>query len=832
MHQKIKAILEPLKEKFQFTPKGYQSEQINKHFVSTFKDMANLRAWLPYRSFDDDNHILINKASRGFLLEVAPITGATEQTCEILASLFTDLLPEGTDIQFLLIGSHHIGAQLQRFVQARQGGEAIFQWLAQKRATWLSQGTLKPLFPNQNLILRNFQLILSVSLPEKHPDCTHHKLAQIRSRILTTLNSIQLQASPLPIDAFINLITQLTSPCSKITDNPCYWDSLNELANQMTNPAYEWLCYPDHLSCSNGSREAWDIICLQAGQYPKHWAQWQMADSIGHLFNSALQIPCPFLISFNIHINPRQGVERLALKAIDKEKDMRSTKAKLMPHLYREYQDHEFLRTRLSEGDRAVDSLYQIILYCPQGQSVDAERAVNDLYRSLGWKLTKTRYLQWVSWLSTLPMTFSEGLYDDFKRLKLLRTITGFNAANLAPIQGEFKGTSTPRMLFAGRRGQIASFDVFDQQEGNFNIAIAAKSGSGKSTLTQEIIVSLLGTGGQVWVIDAGRSYEKTCELIGGKFLCFDPSHPLCINPFTHISDFENEALPLLKPLFAAMVHPQGSASDEELSYLEQALKGAWEAKGNDASVSEVVAWLKAQQNPTCKQLITLLYSYTKAGMYGQYFEGQANINLNAPFVVLELQELKNKKDLQRVVLLVMMYHISQTMVKADRAKPKMCIVDEAWDLLNLDGAKEFIELLARTARKFKLSLVTITQSIADYYRSRAAQAAFENSDHKIILAQTPETISQVKKQQYLTIDDFTEKAFKSLRKTNDYAECVIQSPGHFSIQRIILDPFSRILYSSTGEEVKAVKALQAQGLSLKEAIEIMVKNKHDKSVI
>jgi len=144
-----------------------------------------------------------------------------------------------------------------------------------------------------------------------------------------------------------------------------------------------------------------------------------------------------------------------------------------------------------------------------------------------------------------------------------------------------------------------------------------------------------------------------------------------------------------------------------------------------------------------------------------------------------------------------------------------------------MDGAKEFIELLARTARKFKLSLVTITQSIADYYHSRAALAAFENSDHKIILAQSPETIAQLKDKQYLALDDYTEKVYKSLRKTDDYAECVIQGPDQFSIQRIVLDPFSRLLYSSKGEDVAAIKALQAKGVSLREAIEYLVENKY-----
>ena len=34
--------------------------------------------------------------------------------------------------------------------------------------------------------------------------------------------------------------------------------------------------------------------------------------------------------------------------------------------------------------------------------------------------------------------------------------------------------------------------------------------------LTQELMASLLGTGGRCWVIDSGRSYEHACRLFGG----------------------------------------------------------------------------------------------------------------------------------------------------------------------------------------------------------------------------------------------------------------------------------------------------------------------------
>jgi len=375
--------------------------------------------------------------------------------------------------------------------------------------------------------------------------------------------------------------------------------------------------------------------------------------------------------------------------------------------------------------------------------------------------------------------------------------------------------------------GQIATFNPFDNREGNYNIALAASSGKGKSALMQDYIVALIGAGGRAWVIDIGRSYESTCKLLNGLFIEFKTDTKISLNPFTFIKDF-NASLPMLKLLLSAMIHPKILASDDEIAYLEKAAKAAWESEGNSATITTVANWLNAQNDPTCKQIGHLLYSYTKEGVYASFFEGKSTLDLNNSFVVLELQELKAKKDLQRIVLLVLMYQISEAMYLGERFQQKSCIIDEAWDLLGTDneGSAQFIEAGFRTARKYNANFITIVQSINDYFKNNASIASFENSDIKIILGQTTEAIDQLKKSERLSLDAFTERLYKSLRKTDDYSECIIKTPSGTSVHRIIFDPFARILYSSKGDEVDAIKLLQAQGLSLIDAVETIVKRK------
>ena len=401
-------------------------------------------------------------------------------------------------------------------------------------------------------------------------------------------------------------------------------------------------------------------------------------------------------------------------------------------------------------------------------------------------------------------MMLTEGLFDDLRLFGRLRTLNAFAAANLLPLQGEWKGMQRPSLLLPGRRGQVAIWNPFDNPDGNFNVAIAAKSGSGKSVLTQEYIVALLGSGGRVWVIDVGRSYEKTCHMLGGEFIEFKTNSQISLNPFTFIQRFD-DSLEILKPLLAAMARPNGNVTDEEMTYLEKALKAAWTEQGNKASITTVAFWLSQQQNEICARLGHLLYTYTEDGMYGRYFEGDCTLNFDNPFVVLELEELKAKKDLQKIVLLVLMYQISERMYLGSRTQTKSCVIDEAWDLLDGDneGAAKFIETGYRRARRYNANFVTITQSINDYFKNATAIAAYENSDYNLILGQKTEAIDQLKASKRLNMDAYTERLFKELRKTDDYSECVIKSPQGLSLHRIIFDPYSRILYSSKAKNLK-----------------------------
>jgi len=782
---------------------------------------------LPYDSFDPETGIFHNRRSAGFVLESSLLTGANEEAVNILASTITESLPPGADIQFLLWGSNRIQPLLDSFRAHRSKKGDIYAWLASKRVEFLENATRQSASRQGSFLLRDFRLFISVSLPEETGGNLTETLVMAREDIVGSLKSIQMFTKTLNADDLINVLNDLLHPSEDIQPSELRWNPQDAIALQISDPEVALDIFPDRIcmdrfSESDKGQEKFEARVLTVREFPGQSAQWKMTDAIGQMFNTALQIPCSFALSFSIRLIENEKAQMIAqMHTIRKEKAAKSPLAKFMPRVTREYEDWKFTRERLADGDRLTKTFFCITLFSPSKTANQAERKLRDLYRANGWRLAKTVYLQLQSFLAMLPMIMSEGLFMDLKQLGRLHTMTAFNAVNFAPLQGEWKGTSTPGLLLPGRRGQVATWDPFDNQEGNYNIALAAAAGKGKSMLANEMMLPLLGAGDFVAVIDNGRSYEKTCRLLNGAYIEFNESTEIVLNPFTSIVDFDH-SLPLLKPLLAAMARPTSQSTDEELVWLEKAARAAYTQAGKLATISTVADWLAKEDSAVCQNIAHLLFPYTRDGMYARYFEGRANIDLSSQFIVLELQELKAKKDLERIVLLLLMYQLSERMYSGPREQRKLCLIDEAWDLFGGDnaGSARFIEQGFRTARKFNASFVTVVQSLNDYFKNQTTITCLENADVVIFLGQKPDTIDQIKKNERFQMDAWTERLFKSLKKTDDFSECIISTPSGLSVHRVLLDPYSRILYSSKAEEFAAVRGLQDQGHTLQDAIQ------------
>jgi len=238
---------------------------------------------------------------------------------------------------------------------------------------------------------------------------------------------------------------------------------------------------------------------------------------------------------------------------------------------------------------------------------------------------------------------------------------------------------------------------------------------------------------------------------------------------------------------------------------------------------TKIASFLLSHEDSRANDLGTRLFPYTKDGVYGKFFEGASTVNFTDTFVVVEFEELKERKDLQSVIIQMVIVNMSNVMFLGDRKTPFMMCFDEAWDMLRGNQTGVFIETLARRLRKYNGSLVVGTQSVNDFYATPGALAAFENSDWLCMLSQKPESISILKEKKRVAMTDAMEKDIRSVHtKAGEYAEVMINGPHGYAINRLVLDKFSQTLYSTTPKVYNAVQELVNGGYAMADAIEIV----------
>lgn len=776
-------------------------------FGELFKK-PGIEEYLPYGIFDSKHHLFFNDDSVGFVLEGIPFVGINPETQRQIMALFQYDLPAGASIQFHLRVLRDTDEYLDRWYEARSNAKPILQKMSYERKEFLKH----------HKKVRNFELVISVSFPLelfKKMD-----IKAFHNMVLSLKASLDGFGMPSRFMGANDLMRWGHKFWGRKLEYP--YDSMTPLAPQMMPHGIEVKVKPDCLEVDENKT----IQSFTVKKTANHWYLNAMNELIGDLLNDNLQIPGEFMFHYGVHIiNDTKTKVKIGQRqsVMDYQASVPNLR-KYIPSLDFQIAEWDFVRSKFDEGQRLVNTRFQVVLWSNNDdERIEQEAKLLNLFRNHRWHLEKDRFIELPSLLSTWPMTWGAGGFSDSKLFKKCKTTLSYEPANLLPILGEWKGTKTPSTLLVGRRGQLMSWHPFDNTHGNYNVCVVGRSGSGKSVFMQDMIMNMVGLGGRVRILDVGRSFEKTVKLLDGSFLEFSSKGSLSINPFTSMPESgpeSHDALAMLKSVLSLMAAPNLGTNDHENSLLEKALMLAWEDSGRDASITLVAKFLAKQKDPVATRLSEMLSPYTESGLYGRFFKGPANLDLSNPVLLIELEELKERKDLQSVVVQMLILQIMNEVYLGDRMTNTALVLDEAWDMLRGSQSGLFIETAARRLRKYGGSLITGTQSVNDFYATPGAQVAFENSDWMCLLSQKKESLDQLKKSGRLSMDGGLEEILRSLHtKQGEYSEIAIVGPSGYAIGRLMLDPFSSMLFSTKADEYAQIQKDLARGLSIEESI-------------
>ena len=815
-------------------------------------------SWLPYISYLDEEQLFVNRDGIGFMLEIMPQSGADDRMVEVLISLYANCPPD-TGIQFHLFGSPHIRPQLRHYANLRTEdsdqldkasawgrparNDNLYRKLARRRFEHLTNGAHHSLTQGFHYTVRDFRLVMSVTIQGDPEDWgLREQIVSLRDGMATTLRSASLPNRVCDAADLINWCSLFCNP-DRINSSHApdlHYDDGREIRDQIVDHDTIQDAEANGLQLwKEGGGPGLDVRFFSIKSFPERFGLWQMGSLIGDLMQPALQYNSPFLLTLGVHLlDPNATRTTVTANHVRATQNAGSKMAVVMPDVGKKARDWTAAADVIDAGGSIVSLYHQLAVFSAPDRSVQNQETAKAIWRARGFELNADVYMHRQALIASLPMTLSPRFHGDLKKMRRVTRKTIGNAIHLAPLVAEWRGTKTPTLLFAGRRGQLMTLDLYDNNLGNYNAAIIGAPGSGKSVLLNEMAWSYRSIGAKVWMQDLGRSFEKLCRKADGTYIEFRPDVQLSLNPFPLVEDI-NEDIDMLQPAIAKMASMSRPMDEVQHKAISAMVLKLWVKYGRDldmtilrdAFVQGTIEELGINNDQRIKDLAVMLNPYAKGGQYERFFSGPNTIDFSNDFVVIENEELKRKPDLHSVVNILLFYQITREMYLT-RNRKKVWFIDELKQQLGDAGSNDQImaasvEEAARRARKYGGSLVTATQSGDDYYGSTQMEAALNCSDWTFLLRQKSESIELLGRNGRISMDESKKRLLQSIRMEEGvFSECYVSSPVGEGVARIILDPFSHLLFSNKIDDNAPLDELRRTGYSIDDAINELLRRR------
>ncbi|GLK53536.1 MULTISPECIES: type IV secretion system protein TraC [Alphaproteobacteria] len=813
---------------------------------------AQIAGFLPYRGYSGASKIFTNLNSIGWVLELSPLTGGTEQMDSVLSGLFEEGFPDDLQVQVSTYASPYIGDLLERWAYPRVKQGGVMEKMGRARAEnmrrmiWSSGSKTGPFFA------RDYRVFISVSMEKKrNSEQTIKTLKEVRERVSMGLKTLGVASRNMDASDLMSLVNGWLSMGRETRNRPMLYNPAEFLCDQMVRADTCLEVYRSHLvsECTNfgvanyldgplSAREPFttrqDIRTFTASRFPKSGSQNLMASLLGDFVGDQLRLSGSWWSTLKISYRSAEASKLEAqMRSQRAARQYKSPFKSMFPHMIEKADEWTAVNGQVQDGARLVKFSYSIMIQAPEGRGEEAERALRSLYRTRGFDLERNDCCHLPVMLSSLPMGFGDNFHKDLHQLKLMRTATTRSMPGLAPLQGQPRSSGLPATLLMTRLGQPIFYSPFQNEgNGNHNMAVVGASGSGKSVFMQCIVVDGLAQGHHAMVIDDGRSFERLCKIMGGEHVVFKADEAVSLNPFSMIAmegdpsdDDLMAALNMINQVVTLMAVGDDRPSREETGLIDSVVSQVFAELGTEGSVTDVQKALEAEGSALGVRMARAMNPFCRGGTFGSFFHGPATLSLENPFTVFEMSDLEAKAELRPIIVLCLLFQISERMRIGGREQRKMVVIDESWQMLGNGPAGKFIEGFARRARKEGGALITGTQGVNDYYVNDASKAAFENSDWKVLLRITEEEVDSLKTSRRLAVDESNLHVVKSLKMSpGEYSELIIFGPGIRMLGRLVLDPYSATVFSSSPAVFAAIEREVSKGRPLADVIEAMAR--------
>jgi len=770
-------------------------------------------------------------ALRGLDVDCIDASGL-ELATEGLHGLLVNL-PPGVIVQFVHWTDGDVSRQLGAYRDAAGDGEGTGQRLVAAKVEHEARSTT----------LRRSSLVFVVSIPRASGDpasriasisarprfpsfsAQEHIEATARLRTLTSnlargLASMGVDARPLGLPAFRRLAYQLLNPTrAEVLPDPFLANGSPPLAHQRAwssdQSAREQLIF-------SGIEEQRDRLIID-GKRLRVLTLKSLPTLTEPALLEALLVSLPFHCRIHLAVEVLDSLA--SLDDLKRKRDQAHLLATLREKRNQEAEAQEAdvadlidknLRSSVRMTRVALSVVLTVDAADPQGertlekQTAEVIRIGSSLF---GAQMMVDELGQLDEFLATLPGNARHG--------RRFHTCTSENAAHLVIPWQSYPGTEQPLVLLHNGRENLVGLDPFDPSLDNPNAFMAGASGAGKSSTTNYLLINLLAAGARALIVDVGGSYRRVVDLFGGDYFAVELEGGAALNLFFSQRDallpdgkLEERRLQLMMAVVERMVcdHARPELRNVDRAVLAGAIATTYErVTDRTPLLSDLVAVLREadfdheEDTAIARGLARSLRIWVD-GPAARLVDRPTSIEIGARCAAFDLKGLEADGDLQSVVLLILSGMI-WNLVMRDQTSRKIVVFDEVWRLLDSPSSARLLAELYRTSRKYRCSILSISQSVEDFTASSIASALINNSATVYLLKH--------RRGHDLVADQFRlnereVSVFRSLEmRRGEYTEALVLYGDHHFLARVVLTPLEYWIATTHPADLAAEARMQ-----------------------
>ncbi len=517
--------------------KGYdpQEELARKLDVDT-KGAKPLSNELLYEYCDDESGVFFNKGSIGCWFEIDPLVGSNDSIEKNLTLFFSDELPDGGYIQFLIVASHDIEGILHRWEAGRTSSNEALKKLTYYRKNFIRNLAADFAASGDGRLPRNFKTFLTYSIKDGG-DKFVEELLKFKKKLESKLKAENLNPRVCKAGDLIEigreiLQMELNKDSDSNTKNKTKYNLLNSLSDQIVSPFKS-------NTITEETIEHNDTGLVSKVFAPRELPQsFCLAEMINLLGDERRTIPGRFVISYTV-ANNLGASGKSALETAGNRVVHAASRSYTKNDLVAQEEARGWVEVKalVKKGESYLQESMLVMLTTYKEEMEIAQEVLKSLYNTNDWKMEVCKRVQRIASLSMLPM-MQCSYWNTMKFFRLTRFALSGEVVAKLPIQGEWKGVPLSGALLLGRRGQLFNFNPYFRVGGggNYNISMMAPPGSGKSFFLEELAQSMLAQDVAVFILDIGASYKNICQAQGGEMIRFNQDCSISLNPFSGLS--------------------------------------------------------------------------------------------------------------------------------------------------------------------------------------------------------------------------------------------------------------------------------------------------------